>query len=74
MAPILVHHDPTCLFIVEVSVSNVVHGEVLSQKFRAQQVLYHCTFLVTSCKLTPVKINYGILDKELLAAKTVFEE
>lgn len=70
-APILQIPDPTRQFIVEVDVSDVGVGAVLSQQSSTDQRLPLCAFF--SLRLSPAERNY-IGDRELFAVKSALEE
>ncbi|XP_029440267.1 vomeronasal type-2 receptor 26-like [Rhinatrema bivittatum] len=59
------HPDPSRPFVVEVDASNVAVGAVLSQHSDTGQLL-PCSFY--SRRFSPAESNYGVGDKELLAA------
>ncbi len=71
-APILVAPDPSCQFVVEVNVSEVGVGAVLSQRSSADDKMHPCKFF--SHRLSPVERNYDIGNRELLAVKLALEE
>ena len=66
-APILVHPDSEAQFIVEVDASNVGVGAILSQRLAGDSKVHPCAFYPH--RLSPVKQNYDIGNKELLAVK-----
>lgn len=72
IAPILVHPEPSKLFIVEANALNVTIGPVSSQQVRPCNQLLPSAFY--SRKLSLTKWNYASWDKELLAPKAAFEE
>lgn len=59
-------------FMVEVDVSEVGVGAVLSQRAVSDNKMHPCAFL--SHGLSPVKRNYNIGNRELLAVKLALEE
>ena len=69
-APILVHVDPSCPFIIETDASDFALGAILSQ-YQDDQLLHPVAFY--SRKFSPAEINYDVYDKELLAIITAFE-
>lgn len=62
----------TQTFIVEANTSSRVIGAVLSQRHGPEKIQHPITYYVW--KLIPAESNYEILDKELRAIKTAFEE
>lgn len=70
-APILTLPDPELPFVLEVDVSDVGVGAVLSQ-CKSDYKLHPCAFF--SCRLTPIQRNYDIGNRELLAIKMALEE
>ncbi|KAK3563945.1 hypothetical protein QTP86_006273 [Hemibagrus guttatus] len=71
-APLLVHPDPDRPFIVEVDASTTGVGAVLSQQQENPSRLHPCAFF--SRKLNPAKVNYDIVNRELLAVKLALKE
>ena len=69
-APIL--QIPERHFIVEVDVSGVGVGGILSQRSSSDQKVHPCAFFY--CRLTPPERNYDIGNRELLAVKLALEE
>jgi hypothetical protein len=69
--PILIHPDPTKLFIVETNASDFALRAILSQ-FGIDGLLHPVAFY--SWKLITAEINYQVYDKELLAIITAFEQ
>lgn len=66
-APVLAHPDPSLPFIIEVDVSEVRVGAVLSQHTGTPPKLRPCAFY--SKQLSPAQKNYDVGDQELLAVK-----
>ena len=64
-APILIHPEPSCPFVVEVDASDVGVGAILSQQSGQDQKLHPCAFL--SHRLNPAERNYDVGNRELLA-------
>lgn len=58
-APILSHPEPRSQFLVEVDVSNIEVGVVLSQRDAKDQKLHLCAFV--SRRLLQAEANYDIL-------------
>ncbi len=71
-SPILHHPDPNSPFVVEVDVSNIGIGAILSQRQGDPAKLYPCAYY--SRKLTPTERNYDVGDRELLVIKSALEE
>ncbi len=71
-APILVAPDPSRQFVVEVDVSEVGVGAVLSQRSLTDGKVHPCTYF-SHC-LSPAECNYDIGNRELLAVKLALEE
>lgn len=71
-APILVHPDPSCQFVIEVIASDVGVGAILSQQSVQDQELHHCAFL--SHRLNSAERNNDVGNRELLAVKMALEE
>ncbi|KAK3515691.1 hypothetical protein QTP70_028534 [Hemibagrus guttatus] len=71
-APLLVHPDPECPFVVEVDASTTGVGAVLSQQQGKPLRLHPCALF--SRKLNTAEANYDIGNRELLAVKLALEE
>ena len=71
-APILKLPDPTKSFIVEVDVSSLGVGAILSQRQGEPPKLIPCELY--SRKLTAAERNYDMGNRELLAVKLALEE
>ncbi len=71
IAPLLVHVDPSKPFILEMDTSDFALGVVLSQ-VGIDNLFHPVGFRFR--KFFPIKINYDIHDKELLAIMDAFEE
>ncbi len=71
-APILVAPDPSRQFVVEVDVSEVGVGVVLSQRSSSDGKMHPCTYF--SHRLSPAECNYDIGNRELPAVKLALEE
>ncbi len=71
-APILIAPDPTRQFVVEVDVSEVGVGAVLSQRSSSDDKMHPCAFF--SHRLSSAERNYDIGNRELLAVKLALEE
>lgn len=70
-APILRLPDPNLQYILEVDVSHLALGAILSQKSSIGGSLYPVAY--HSRSLTPAEINYPVGEKELLAVKSTLE-
>ncbi|KAI2646907.1 Transposon Tf2-9 polyprotein [Labeo rohita] len=70
-APVLIHPDPAKSFVVEVDVSDVGVGAVLSQR-GPDEKLHPCSFF--SRKFNSTQQRFGVGDSELLAIKWALEE
>lgn len=64
-APILVQHDSSLQFVVEVDASDIGVGAVLSQRSKTDKKLHPCAFF--SRRLSPAESNYDVGNRELLA-------
>ncbi len=71
-APILNNPDLSRQFIVEVEVSEVAVGAVLSQRSSSDEKIHPCAFFSHSLTLT--ERNYDIGNRELLAVRLALEE
>ena len=71
-APILIHPDPSCQFVVGVDASDVGVGAILSQRSAQDQKLLPCAFL--SHLLNPTERNYDVGNRQLLVVKMALEE
>ncbi|KAK2897102.1 hypothetical protein Q8A73_013482 [Channa argus] len=69
--PILSQPDTSRQFIVEVDVSEVGVGAVLSQRSEGDQKLWPCAFF--SRQSSPADRNYSVGDRELLSIKLALE-
>lgn len=65
ISPVLIHPKTSLQFIVEVDVSDLDVGAVLSQRSPTNQRLHPCAFF--SKKLSPTERNYDVGNRELLA-------
>ena len=70
-APVLQHFDPDKEIIMEMDASDYISAGVMSQ-YDADGILHPVAFF--SKKHSPVKCNYKIYDKELMAIIHYFEE
>ena len=70
MELILKIYTPSLLIVVEIDILDFTLGVYLVQKYldRWHPVIYY------SCKMTPLKLNYNIYNKELLGIVTVLKE
>ena len=68
--PILKIYTPSLLIVVKIDVLNFILGVYLIQKYLDgwYLVIYY------SCKITPLKLNYNIYNKELLGIVAVFKK
>ena len=68
--PILKIYTPSLLIVIETDALDFVLGIYLIQKYldRWYLVIYY------SCKITPLKLNYNIYNKELLGIVTALKE
>ncbi|KAM9421437.1 uncharacterized protein ACWYII_021537 [Salvelinus alpinus] len=71
-APILVTPDVTKQFIVEVDVSEVGVGAILSQRFQSDDKVHPCAYF--SHRLSPSERNYDVGNRELLAIRLALGE
>ncbi|KAM9294425.1 ral GTPase-activating protein subunit alpha-1 [Gastrophryne carolinensis] len=71
-APVLVHPNPECAFIVEVDASDCAIGAILSQRTGDKGLLHPCAFF--SRRLSPAEKNYDVGNKELSAIIAAFKE
>jgi hypothetical protein len=71
IAPFFIHVDPSKLFVLEMDTSDFALGVVFSQV--GIDNLHHLVGF-RFCKFFPVKINYEIHDKKILAIMDAFEE
>ncbi|KAM9506098.1 uncharacterized protein ACWYII_048073 isoform 2-T2 [Salvelinus alpinus] len=71
-APILVTPDVTKQFIVEVDVSEVGVGAILSQRFQSDEKVHPCAYF--SHRLSPSERNYDVGNRELLAIRLALGE
>lgn len=66
-APILLHPDPNCQFMVEVDVSDVAVGAVMQK----EQKLNSCTFFFWW--LSPAEVHYNMGNREQFAVVLVLQ-
>ena len=71
-APVLLHPDVSCQFVMEVDASVSGVGAVLSQRSAEDLKLHPCAFF--SRRLSPAERNYDVGNRELLAVKLPLEE
>jgi hypothetical protein len=71
IAPLLIHANLSKPFVLEMDAFDFALGVVLSRL--GVDNLFHLIGF-RFCKLSPIKINYEIHDKELLAIVDAFEE
>ncbi|XP_061912329.1 dehydrogenase/reductase (SDR family) member 7Cb isoform X2 [Entelurus aequoreus] len=64
-APVLIHPDWDCPFLVEVGASDSGIGAILSQRSKIENLLHPCAFF--SRRLSPAELNYDAGNRELLA-------
>ncbi len=69
--PLLIHANPPKPFVLEMDAFDFALGVILSQ-FEEYNLLHLVGFRYH--KISPIKINYKIDDKELLAIVDAFEE
>ncbi len=71
-APILITPDPTRQFIIEVDVSDVGVGAILSQRSSRDDKVHPCAFFLH--RLTSAERNYDVGNRELLAIRLALGE